>query len=190
MNRIIATITAILIAVAVLHSAIAAPIDPTDGILSDSFLGTEDNVFTATMAVKNRETRAYETFHISFENTYGTLPVNGHTDVYTQTSDSLTFFQNGVTYTAAIYVPTQRVMLAIAGQTGDTAFDATYAKLDDICTILIVVDNASDTTSPYIYTRLACNMTQAQIDNAPESINGLLSITPLYQTMLPIVVAQ
>lgn len=169
--------------------ASASPIDPTDGILSDAQLGAEDDVFTATMDVKNRATLQYDRIYVSFLNDYGTLPINGHTDVYTQTSDSIAFSQNDVTYIAAIYVPAKfATMVSIKGQKGDQSFDSAMYDLANDCSVLAVIDDVNDPISPYIYTRLACQLTQAQIDNAPEFLgDSLLSLTPLYTVNLPMI---
>lgn len=166
----------------------AAPIDPTDGIIFNTFLGSEDDVFIATMDVKNRDTLHYERIYISMLNSYATLPVNGHSDVYTQTSDLIVFSQNDVTYSAAIYVPVKYpTMLAIAGQKGDPSFDNVWFDLANDCTVVAVIDNVNDPISPYIYTRLACQMTQEQIDNSPEYLgDSLLKLSPLYVVLLPI----
>jgi hypothetical protein len=80
------------------------------------------------------------------------------------------------------------VMLAIAGQTGDSTFDNAWFDLANECTVITVIDNVNDPISPFIYTRLACQMTQYQIDNAPEYLGDvLLSLTPLYTVNLPVI---
>lgn len=79
--------------------------------------------------------------------------------------------------------------VAIVGQQGDASFDNAWFDLANDCTILGVVDNVNDTISPNVYTRLSCQMTMAQIENAPEYLgDSLLVITPLHTIYMPVVI--
>jgi hypothetical protein len=186
------TAVRILIALIVVWSAmlstlqIANAAPSLDAIISDTHLGAIDDVWIATMDVHNDD--GWTRIYVSMLNEYSTLPVEGHSEVLTQTADLIVFSQNNVQYAASIYVPARfDVMIAIKGQVGDDSYDNAMYDLANDCSVLVVIDNANDPLSPFIYTRLACNMTQQQIDNAPEYLgDSLLAITPLYVVNLPI----
>lgn len=83
-------------------------------------------------------------------------------------------------------IPTMPVIVSISGQAGDSEYDQFVATYP-LCSVLAVIDNGNDSLSPYIYTRLACDMTQATIDNLPEQFDGILLITPRYTINMPII---
>ena len=83
---------------------------------------------------------------------------------------------------------THRVMLAIKGQTGDASYDSAMFDLANDCTVIMVVDDANDSVSPFIYTRLACSLTDAQIEQLPEILgDDLYLMTNLYELIMPVI---
>lgn len=88
-----------------LLSVCTAQIDPTNGVISHSYLDRESDVFVGMINVLDRNTREYTAVGFSFLNEYGTLPTNDIVDVYEQTDDTIIFFQSGTMYTAAIVKP-------------------------------------------------------------------------------------
>jgi hypothetical protein len=106
---------------------------------------------------------------------YGTV-----TQVIDETEYTYPFLQGSWT------IPTFPVIVSISGQNGDSAYDQFVATYP-LCTVLAVIDDGNDALSPFIYTRLSCDMTQATIDNLPEQFDGILLITPRYTVNVPIV---
>lgn len=166
----------------------AAPtVDPIDGILKNVSLDRENGIYTADLTVDSVTSSVYLEF--TEEMTPSFDLVDGHVDVYTETylDNDGTISQGNRYYRFWNFqTPTFGVIVAISGQHGDAEYDR-FAAAHPMCTVLVVIDNVDDELSPYIYTKVSCNLTQAEIDNLPEQYKGILAITPRYDTYVPVV---
>lgn len=198
MTTLFRTLIAVVILFAAVNTTIAAPIDPIDGILSGVTLDRsagENGIYSADLSVQYADKSYGESKPIALEFTSEMSPamslIDGHADVYIESVNGGMLSQGNRFYRFWYldYTPERfAMMVAIAGQDGDQSFDNVWYDLANDCTILAVIDSANDPISPYIYTKLACNLTQYQIDNM-STIAGdsLLAMTPLYTVNVPMV---
>lgn len=196
MTTLLRTLIVVVVLFAAVNTAHSAPlVDPIAGMITgvefDRSAG-ENGIYTATL------TRSWHVSIIALEFTEEMTPsfdlINGYVDVYQETinDDDGTISQGNRFYRFytldAMPDRVVNVVVGVAGQQGDSSFDTFYTDHSKYCTILAVIDSAADPISPYIYTRLACNMTQDTATHLQDTYGeSILFVNMAYVIALPVI---